>query len=897
MTTSVAAAVEPSPHTREAGAANPPRTIGVLAPFLGGFYFGGVLSGAARAAATMRHPVLAVQTFPAGLDRGEDPERPPHDAQVTASQEHAVRLATRSMSGIVVVSNAVPVVGLEHLHRLGKPMVLVSTDLADWPAPMAGPDNVGGVRAVVDHLVRHGHRRIGFVGHLAQRDMAERHHAYRQALLAHGIAPRPEWLLRATDTLEAGGRDAGRRLVNAGLPTTAVVAATDRNAMGLVEALRSYGVQVPEQQAVAGFDNTEAGARHTPPLTTVEARFDLVGELAARLLVTRLRGGRVRAALHRTATSLVVRQSCGCSPSAATAPVVRSPAARAPTRTPGTTPPAARAPAGDAVARGARAGLPAPVLAMLERAARRGERPDAAVLDRHVQACFAAASHPETVTEFVVALRSSEAALAAEAAATGAAAVDALRATVTELLLMVLRAHLGVQLRRQGELESSVARQVEIGMELFRPGHPDPRRLGWLATSHVTVACLGLWDDAGDRRRLQVTGVHDPSGALDRLIGARMAAGDFPPAPLRQRVTGPGEAVVILPLSTERRDWGLLAVIGSVEHRSTSVRDTYNHWATLLTVALEQDALIEDELRQRESLEQAFHRERELATSVRASEERYALVARATDDGLWDWDVSAGLVYYSPRWKSMLGYDDAEIGDGPGEWLDRVHPEDREDLAAAIAAQLGGSSSPLEMEHRIRTAQGDHRWVLCRALTVHDDAGYPVRMVGALVDLADRKALEEQLSRGALYDARTGLPNRALFLDRLELAIARCRREPGYDFAVFVARVRGEDGMVRAAARRLADALVDGDSGGRLGRADLGVLLDDVAGRDVTGAADRLAAALAAPSGAPSDVRPDDASPEGVTYGLAPHGRQYASVPEALRAADIALHRARAHRH
>jgi PAS domain S-box-containing protein len=266
---------------------------------------------------------------------------------------------------------------------------------------------------------------------------------------------------------------------------------------------------------------------------------------------------------------------------------------------------------------------------------------------------------------------------------------------------------------------------------------------------------------------------------------------------------------------------------------------------------------------------------------MRASEERYALVARATDDGLWDWDVTTGVVWYSPRWKAMLGYADAEIGDAPGEWLDRVHPEDREELAAAIAAQLGGSRAPLEAEHRIRTADGGHRWVRCRALTVHDDAGYPVRIVGALVDLAARKALEEQLSRGALYDSPTGLPTRALFLDRLELAIARARREPGYDFALLVARVDGDDAAVCATAGRLAAALDDGDSGGRLGRAELGALLDDAGGRDAAAVAARLAAALTAP---------------GVTCGLAPHGRSYADAPAALRAADIALRRAETHR-
>jgi len=830
---------------------DPPRTIGVLAPFVGGFYFGGVLSGAARAAAAERHPVLAVQTFPAGLDRGEDPEPQPSDARIATARRHALRLAGRSSAGIVAVSNAVPVAGLEHLHRLGRPMVLVSAD-ADWPAPAVAPDNAGGIRAVVDHLIWHGHRRIGFVGHLARRDIAERHHAYRQALLAHGITPRPAWLLAATDATEAGGRDAARRLVKAGLPTTAVVVATDRNAVGLVEALRSHGVRVPEQLAVAGFDNTEAGARLTPPLTTVEPRFDLVGELAVRLLLTRLRGGRVRAVRHRTPTLLVVRRSCGCPGPG----VPGSPAAGRP-----------------------RAGLPPPVLGLLERAASDGERPDAAVLDRHAQASLAASGHPDTVVDLAAALRAGEARLSP-----GAARPQELQDAATDVLLALLRTHLRAGLRRQGRLEASVATQVEIGIDLFRPGHPDPRRLRWLAASPVTAACLGLWDgghreDDGQRAQsVHVTGVHDPSGALDRLIGTRRAPGDFPPAALRRRVAGrPGEAVVVVPVSTERRDWGLLAVAGPVEHRASSVRDTYNHWATLLAVALEQDELLESARRQRERLADAVTRERDLATSVRASEERYALVARATDDGLWDWDVTTGVVWYSPRWKAMLGYAATEIGDAPGEWLDRVHPEDREELAAAIAAQLGGSRAPLETEHRIRTADGGHRWVRCRALTVHDDAGYPVRMVGALVDLAARKALDEQLSRGALYDA-SGLPTRALFLDRLELAIARAGREPGYDFALLVARVAGDDAAVAAAAGRLAAALEPADSGGRLGRAELGVLLDDVAARDVAAAAARVAEL------------------PGVTCGLAPHGREFPDAPSALRAADIALRRAETRR-
>jgi PAS domain-containing protein len=63
--------------------------------------------------------------------------------------------------------------------------------------------------------------------------------------------------------------------------------------------------------------------------------------------------------------------------------------------------------------------------------------------------------------------------------------------------------------------------------------------------------------------------------------------------------------------------------------------------------------------------------------ALRESEERYALAARGANDGLWDWDLATQRVYFSARWKAMLGYEEAEIGDGPEEWLSRVHKEDR----------------------------------------------------------------------------------------------------------------------------------------------------------------------------------------------------------------------------
>src|SRR5262249_21751512 len=126
--------------------------------------------------------------------------------------------------------------------------------------------------------------------------------------------------------------------------------------------------------------------------------------------------------------------------------------------------------------------------------------------------------------------------------------------------------------------------------------------------------------------------------------------------------------------------------------------------------------------------------------------ERYALAARGANDGLWDWDLVSGEVYYSPRWKHHLGLRDGEVGTDPKEWLDRVHPEDRVSLQARIDSYLAGGASSLVVEYRMRHADGSHRWMLAHGMAVHDESsGKPVRMAGSQTDNDDRKKLEEQL--------------------------------------------------------------------------------------------------------------------------------------------------------
>jgi diguanylate cyclase (GGDEF)-like protein/PAS domain S-box-containing protein len=246
---------------------------------------------------------------------------------------------------------------------------------------------------------------------------------------------------------------------------------------------------------------------------------------------------------------------------------------------------------------------------------------------------------------------------------------------------------------------------------------------------------------------------------------------------------------------------------------------------------------------------------------LRSSQERYALAVRGANDGIWDWDLVADRAYFSARWKTMLGHTVEEVGDSAeDEWLARVHPDDVGRLRAAIDRHLAGRAPHLESEHRIRHATGGYRWVLSRGVAIRDREGTATRMAGSMSDITDRKDAEQRLLHDALHDALTGLPNRALFMDRVTLALTRAERHPGYRCAVlFLDLDRFKlvndsfshsvgDQLLVALARRLASSLRPGDTVARLGGDEFTILLDDVrAAPEAAEVADRIQGALAEP--------------------------------------------------
>ena len=167
--------------------------------------------------------------------------------------------------------------------------------------------------------------------------------------------------------------------------------------------------------------------------------------------------------------------------------------------------------------------------------------------------------------------------------------------------------------------------------------------------------------------------------------------------------------------------------------------------------------------------------------ALRESEERYALAARGANDGLWDWNLKTDEVYFSPRWKSMLGYEDGDIGTTPDEWFRRVHPDDlAQRCSRSLQDHLEGRTPTFESEHRMRHKDGGYRWVLSRGLAVRDGSGRPTAWPAPQSDITERKLAEEQLIHDALHDALTGPAQpRALHRPPRATRIARARARAG----------------------------------------------------------------------------------------------------------------------
>lgn len=153
----------------------------------------------------------------------------------------------------------------------------------------------------------------------------------------------------------------------------------------------------------------------------------------------------------------------------------------------------------------------------------------------------------------------------------------------------------------------------------------------------------------------------------------------------------------------------------------------------------------------------------EAVRELAKSEERFALAVRGTNDGIWDWDIRTGEVFFSPRWKSMIGYEEHEIENNFTSFEKLLHPDDHDRVMSVLNDYLSGRTPHYSVEFRFRHKDGLWRWILARGRALRDEDNKPYRMAGSHTDVTERKRDEEEL-RQARHAAEAANSAKSVFL-------------------------------------------------------------------------------------------------------------------------------------
>ena len=205
---------------------------------------------------------------------------------------------------------------------------------------------------------------------------------------------------------------------------------------------------------------------------------------------------------------------------------------------------------------------------------------------------------------------------------------------------------------------------------------------------------------------------------------------------------------------------------------------------------------------------------RRMEAALRASEEQLGYALEAASDGLWDWHVKTGEVYYSPRWILKVGYSPEEVSASIDFWKSILHPEDTQRVMTTLQSHLDGRTLFYECECRVRTKTGEYQWHLDRGRVVkRAKNGAPLRMVGSAADITARKLAEERLATlhraqaivSSVDHAIVHLPDRQQLLDE----ICRIAVEQGGFKLAWIGMVAPDGAVEPVAKAGLTDYLKD----------------------------------------------------------------------------------------
>ena len=255
-------------------------------------------------------------------------------------------------------------------------------------------------------------------------------------------------------------------------------------------------------------------------------------------------------------------------------------------------------------------------------------------------------------------------------------------------------------------------------------------------------ADLGLWDWSVSTEQLSVNARWRDMLGLD-------PAGPPPTLNTWHAIVHPED----MPLLTRVLEDIILNPTGKDFEVEVRARHALGHWIWILDKgAVVERAADGSPLRVVGTHLDISHR-RNAEEALRLSEYRWRFALEGSGDGLWDWDIANGVAYFSDRWKYMLGFDAADIGQDPSEWEMRLHPDDKARVMADVYAHLSGKTEHYVNEHRMSCKDGSVKWVMSRGFVVNRSPdGRALRMIGTIADMTERKqaALDLEASNAQL---------------------------------------------------------------------------------------------------------------------------------------------------
>ena len=246
-------------------------------------------------------------------------------------------------------------------------------------------------------------------------------------------------------------------------------------------------------------------------------------------------------------------------------------------------------------------------------------------------------------------------------------------------------------------------------------------------------------------------------------------------------------------------------------------------------------------------------------TERERNEQRFQLVARATTDAVWDWDMERGVTWRSENVFQLFGYAPGEFGSNLQAWGELLHPDDRDPVLARLQQAIDSGASEWQDDYRLRRRDGSYADVHDRGFILRDVDGRAVRAVGGMVDVTERQRMIEQLAYRATFDELTGLPNRQLLADRLRQALYNARRHERGVVVLFIdvdqlklvndslGHSAGDE-LLREIAHRLQGAVRETDTLARFGGDQfVAVLTEQTGDAGVGRVLERIGGALAEP--------------------------------------------------